>query len=128
MMAGMRSILSLLMLAATGSTLHAASTVWTFTNPVIPLAAASGPAELSYYDAFADGWGPTLTSFGKASALGLPALPGGDADVMAFPACSPQQGFRLVHNAAPNGSYEPDSRTSNYTIIVDVLYPASSDA
>jgi glycerophosphoryl diester phosphodiesterase len=128
MMAYMRSILSLLMLAATGSTLHAASTVWTFTNPANPLTASSGPAELSYYDPFADGWGPTLTSFGKASTLGLPALPGGDADVMAFPACSPQQGFRLAHNAAPNGSYEPDGRTSNYTIIVDVLYPASSDA
>lgn len=72
MIAVMRSILSLLMLAASASTLHAASTVWTFANPANPLTASSGPAELSYYDPFADGWVPSLTSFGKASAPGLP--------------------------------------------------------
>lgn len=66
---------------------HGASTLWTFGNAGNPLAAASGTAVLAYHDPNADNWGPALTSFAKASALGLPALPGGDADVMSFPAC-----------------------------------------
>lgn len=107
----------------------AASTVWNFSAPAARLDAASGTATLTYHDPNAEGWGPLQTSFGKASALSLPALPGGDAEVMSFPACTQAQGFLLTHNAAANGVYgEIDSRVSNYTIVMDLLYPAASSA
>ena len=124
----MRSICVSLILVSLVLPAAAASTEWTFANPADRLAATGGPAALAYHDPAAEGWGPALTTFGRASALGLPAMPGGDADVMAFPACAAQQGYRLTHGAMPNGAFEPDGRVSNYTIIMDVLFPAASDA
>ena len=124
----MRSICISLILVSLVLPAAAASTEWTFSNPADRLAATGGPAALAYHDPAADGWGPALTTFGRASALGLPAMPGGDADVMAFPACTAQQGYRLTHGAMPNGAYEPDGRVSNYTIVMDVLFPAASDS
>jgi glycerophosphoryl diester phosphodiesterase len=107
----------------------AAPTVWNFSNPTNRFAAASGDATLSYYDPDSTGWGPANTLFGKAAAtFGLPTIPGGDPDVMRFPACTARQGYRIAHDSAPNGPYgETDAKVSNYTLIFDVLFPAASD-
>src|SRR5688572_12319840 len=106
-----------------------AATLWNFSNPSDRLAAAFGPGTLTYHDPDGTGWGSTGTAFGKASAFGLPAMPGGDADIMRFPACGPRQGFRIDHNSPANGPYgETANRVSNYTLIFDVLFPAVSDA
>lgn len=104
-----------------------AQSVWTFSNAADRLAAAAGGGTLAYFDPATTGWG-AQTVFGKTGALGLPALPGGDADVMCFPACTAGQGFALTHGAAANGPFgETDGLVSNYTIIMDVLWPAASD-
>jgi len=105
-----------------------AQTVWNFQDPGNRLLAASGPGTLAYHDPDSSGWGSTLTRFGKASDFGLPAMAGGDPDVMGFPACTARQGYVLTHGGAPNGPYgETDALVSNYTLLMDVLFPGGSD-
>ncbi|MDI6449605.1 discoidin domain-containing protein [Anaerobaca lacustris] len=79
------------------------------------LRASFGPGTLGYYGASSD-----LVSFGTASAFGLPALPGGDAAVMQFPAFSPSQGLSFDTASPPSGG---GSMVNQYTMIWDVLYP-----
>lgn len=103
-------------------------TLWNFDNVTNRLAAASGPGTLGYHDPAGTGWGPALTAFGKASSFGLPAMPGGDPDVMRVPAMTAQQGYRVAHGGAANGPYgESNGRISNYTLVMDVLFPPASD-
>lgn len=101
-------------------------TVWNFDDPQNPLAAATGPAVLTYRDPANTGWGPRLTKFAKASALGLPPVGGGDAYVMEFPATDKNQGYTITHNSLPNGVFAWDGYVSNYTLIMDVLWPLES--
>ena len=127
------SVVCALALAAGMPTLAAAqsgslATLWTFDKPEARLAPSSGTAALDYFDPDGSGWGAKNTRFGKASSFGLPPMTGGDPDVMHVPACSPRQGFRLLHKATPNGPFgRTHSVVSNYTLIFDVLYPAASD-
>jgi len=121
-------LLAALMSLACVGHVQAAGTLFNFTNTTNRFAAASGAGILVYHDPGASGWGPTLTTFGKASALGLPAMTGGDPDVMRFPAATPLQGYRLAHAAPANGPYgETVGKISNYTLIIDVLFPSASD-
>jgi glycerophosphoryl diester phosphodiesterase len=107
---------------------QAAASLWNFDNAGDRLAASSGPGVLTYHDPDATGWGPANSAFGKASSFGLPAMTGGDADVMRFPACTGRQGYRIAHGGAANGPYgETAGKISNYTLIMDVLYPGTSD-
>jgi glycerophosphoryl diester phosphodiesterase len=99
-------------------------TLWNFDNPLARLAASSGPAELRFRDPSGAGWGPQQTQFAKASALGLPLVDGGDADVMAFPATGSDQGYTLTHHAAANGVFMDQGLVSNYSLVMDVLWPA----
>jgi 5'-nucleotidase/UDP-sugar diphosphatase len=104
------------------------ATLWTFANPSDRLAPVSGTATLEFFNPDATGWGPRNTSFGTASSLGLPGMTGGDAHVMRFPASTARQGYVLTHGAPPNGPFgETDGLVSNYSLIVDVLYPSASD-
>lgn len=106
----------------------AVQTVWNFSDPGDRFAPTSGSGVLACHDPGGTGWGASQTVFGKASALGLPAMPGGDADVMAFPACTAQQGYAMTHGGVANGPYgETDHLVSNYTLLMDVLFPAASD-
>jgi len=116
-------------LGALGGTAAAGPSLFTFANPADRLAPATGAASLAYYDADGGGWGPAETQFGKASSFGLPLIEGVDPDVMAFPACTPAQGYLLTHAGDPNGAYGPGAGdlTSNYTLVFDIYYPASSD-
>lgn len=123
MMKSASALLSLIAVSVSG-----AATVWDFSIPAAPLTAASGPGTMSYYDPAATNWAAAQVSFAKASALGLPALPGGDADVMVFPACSAQQGFLVTHGESASGVYgETLGLVSSYTMIMDVYYPPSSN-
>jgi 5'-nucleotidase / UDP-sugar diphosphatase len=108
--------------------IQAAATLWNFDNASDRLAAASGPGVLTYHDPDGTGWGPVETEFGKASTLGLPSMPGGDPDVMRFPACTASQGYRVDHGGAANGPYgDTHVRVSNYTLVLDLLFPTASD-
>lgn len=105
-----------------------AATVWTFDDPQQRLGAFSGAAELKYRDPARTGWGEQLTQYAKASALGLPLINGEDPDVMAFPATTPGQGYTLTHRSSPNGVFINDGLVSNYTVIMDVLWPEDGTA
>ena len=106
----------------------AADSVWTFGNAGDRLAAAQGPGVLTFWDPDGTNWGGGATAFGTASGFGLPALPGGDASVMRFPTCSAREGYVVAHGGAANGAYgDTDGLTSNYTVILDILYPAAND-
>jgi len=79
------------------------------------LRATLGAGTLDYYGASSG-----LVLFGTASSFGLPALPGGDASVMQFPAFSPSQGLSFDTASEPSGG---GSMVNQYTMIWDVLYP-----
>jgi hypothetical protein len=81
----------------------------------------SGPGRLSYFN------GATTSAavgFGTASGFGLPALPGGDAQVMSIPAFGPTQGLFLRPGTGPNGG---GSYINQYTMGFDILFPNSAD-
>jgi len=65
-----------------------------------------------------------VVSFGTASSFSLPALPGGDATVLQFPAFTNQQGL-LFDTASPaNGG---GAGINQYTLIWDILIPSVDD-
>jgi hypothetical protein len=71
--------------------------------------------------------GPTSqgTHFGTTTALGIPNIGGGVANVMGFPAATNNMGFYMPTPANANGG---GSLVNEYTLIMDVLYPSASDA
>jgi len=102
-------------------------TLWKFDITAEPLKASFGPGTLIYLDSQGTGWGPIKTKFKKASELGLPPLPGGDAQVMGFPETTPDEGYSIKPNSLPNGVFKDQGLISNYTLIMDILWPLSSD-
>lgn len=102
--------------------------VWTFSDPGTRFQADGGPGTLNYWDPNNTGWGTTLTSFGSTSTFSLPQLADGpDAGVMSFPKTSSNQGFVLTHNEPANGDFSSSGLVSNYTLVMDVLWPAASN-
>lgn len=79
-------------------------------------------ASLAYADG---GGGPTETgtTFGSTAALGIPAINGTSALVMRFPGATGGMGFNMP-TPPPNGR---GSFVDNYSLILDVLYPLTSD-
>jgi hypothetical protein len=66
------------------------------------------------------------TQFGTTASFGIPDIGGKSANVMLVPeTVSPMTGYLLKHGAAANGG---GLYVNQYTLIMDVLYPASSDA
>jgi hypothetical protein len=68
-------------------------------------------------------WSMTTTGavqYGTASSFGLPAMPGGDAGVMRYPAFDPTQGLILRTGAQPNGG---GAFINQYTMVWDLLLP-----
>jgi hypothetical protein len=79
------------------------------------LSATLGPATLEF-EPGTEG----LVTFGTASSLGLPALSGGDAGVMSFPAFSPTEGLRLEPATSANGGGD---YVNQYSLVFDLLIP-----
>ncbi len=72
----------------------------------------------------AQGTAISQSVFGTTTSLGLPNIGGQVAQVMRFPAmASSADGYKLFPNAAANGS---TSDVNKYTLVMDILYPASS--
>ncbi|MGH7972608.1 MAG: immunoglobulin domain-containing protein, partial [Limisphaerales bacterium] len=77
---------------------------------------------------FSDGpGGPTDlgTTFGTTTSLGIPDINGTPAHVMRFPVASLGMGYLMPNPLNPNAG---GSLVNDYTLIMDVLYPASADA
>jgi len=108
--------------------LEQARSAWNFTDLAQPLLADNGPSFLSYRDPNQTGWGAQSTVFGTTTSLGLPDLPDGPANVMGFAKTSAEQGYTITHNVAPNGDFKAGGKVSDYTIVLDILWPSASDA
>jgi hypothetical protein len=77
---------------------------------------------------YADGsGGPTQlgTSFGTTTSFDIPNINGTVANVMQFPAATNGMGYLMPDPATANGG---GSTVNEWTLIMDVLYPAGSDA
>ena len=94
------------------------TTLWNFEGSFAP---TSGPGSMSVR-------GGASVAFGTASSFGLPLLPGGDSGVLSFPAFTAAQGLNVDHASAPNGVHIGDGWVSNYTLVMDVYWPASSNS
>jgi hypothetical protein len=79
------------------------------------LVATFGPGTLDYFGASSG-----AVTFGTASSFGLPALPGGNASVMQFPAFTPSQGLAFDPASAASGG---GNMVNQYTMIWDLLVP-----
>lgn len=67
----------------------------------------------------------TGTQFGTTTALGIPNINGVVANVMKFPSGTNNMGYLMPAPANPNGG---GSTVNEWTLIMDLLYPAASDA
>ncbi|MGE3313307.1 MAG: immunoglobulin domain-containing protein, partial [Limisphaerales bacterium] len=108
-------------LAATTPTSHAAvSGQWDFEAG--NLTATTGQA-LEY----ADGPGgdtSAATAFGTTTSFGIPNIAGAEAKVMRFGTNTIPAGYYLYTPAVPNGG---GSQVNQWTLLLDVLYPAVSN-
>jgi hypothetical protein len=59
------------------------------------------------------------TRFGTTRSFGIPDIGNVETAVMAFPACSPNMGYVLTHDAEPNGR---GAMLNQYTLVADVLW------
>ncbi|MBE7499489.1 MAG: hypothetical protein HS113_04120 [Verrucomicrobiales bacterium] len=109
-----------LLLGGSGFVRAAVVGQWDFENG--NLAATVGPA-LDYNDG---GGGATQqrTRFGTTTSLGLPDIGGQPARVMGFDAFTNPEGYTLPTPGSGNGGGE---LINQYTLIMDVYYPPSSD-
>jgi glycerophosphoryl diester phosphodiesterase len=101
-------------------------TIWIFDDPANRLLAWSGDDELTFYDPNSTGWPAAKIAFGSASSFGLPLPSGGNPQVMRFSHTLPTEGLKLDFNDPPNGVFAANGWVANYTLVFDVLYPASS--
>lgn len=101
-------------------------TIWTFSDPADRLRQLCGDDALTFYDPNLTGWPATKIAFGSASSFGLPLPPGGNPEVMRFSHTLPTEGLKLDFNDPPNGIFKDNGWVANYTLVFDVLYPASS--
>ncbi len=109
---------AILIVAWSAANLYAGQTVWNFDGGLTP---TSGSGAITYR-----GDTGSLVQFGTARGFGLPDLPGGDSGVMFIPATTAAQGVYLDHASPPNGVYVDNGWVSNYTLVFDLLWPATS--
>lgn len=98
-------------------------TVWNFEGVSHPLKPSYGLAKLLWRGKESGGFKLKAMDVRK---WGLPALPGGKTKAVAFPAFGPEGGLTILHQYPANGVFKELGRVSNYTLIWDVFWPASS--
>lgn len=101
-------------------------TIWNFNNTESPLAADFGPSELSFFDPAEKNWWLEKSEFKSASELGLPLINNEDSGVLAFTRHSPTEGLVVTHNVPANGDFASAQKVSDYTLVMDLLWPESS--
>ena len=103
------------------------TTIWNFNDSTQPFKTDRGVATMTYRDTANSGWGPTRTLFISTGIPGLPNLPDGTSGVMAFPKTASTEGYAITHRFPANGAFKASGLVSNYTLVMDVLWPSSSD-
>ena len=99
-------------------------TVWNFDNTASPLTADFGPSVLSYFDPEEKDWGPEETQYKTTTELGISDLSDGPSGVMAFSRHAPTEGLHINLNTPANGDYAADGMVSDYTLVMDLYWPA----
>lgn len=101
--------------------------VWQFSDPTQPFKAQTGTALMAFHDPNQTGWSTSSTLFGTAAEFGIPnpALP--NALLLEFPATTQEQGLSVTHSATPNGDFAFLGRLSQYTLVMDIYWPLSSE-
>lgn len=64
------------------------------------------------------------TQYGTTTSFGIPDIAGKVANVMAVADINPTPGYTMKHGAEPNGGGQ---YVNQYTLIMDLLFPSSSD-
>ena len=103
------------------------TSIWNFDDPAQRFKTDRGVATLAYRDTTGSGWGPVRTTFPATGGAALPNLPDGASSVMAFAKTAPSEGYTLTHNFPPSGAFKNSGLVSNYSVVMDVLWPATSD-
>ncbi|MDE3271124.1 metallophosphoesterase [Pseudoalteromonas sp. G4] len=101
-------------------------TIWNFNNLDAPFDADFGPGELKYFDPLGKNWGPERSPFVTTASANITSLPDGDSGVLAFGRHSPSQGLELEHNAPANGDFYFSNKVSDYTLVMDIMWPETS--
>src|ERR1041385_2106382 len=122
-----RNLLTLLLtfctlLLCTSTLLSSDLGQWDFNSSNLVQTAGASLGNLQY----ADGAGTTsnLTVFSSTTAFGIPNIGGSPAVVMKFPVATNGMGYLMPTPSANGGG----STVNEWTMIMDVLYPAASDA
>jgi hypothetical protein len=94
---------------------------WTYESQDLFFSARIGQImwELDSETANTEAFGRT----GQAPFAAVPHINGQQATFLKFPKTSPTGGYNVPHSAAPNGG---GAGINQYTIIMDVLFPAAS--
>ncbi len=103
------------------------STAWQFDDANAPLSPLRGEAELRYFDPDNNQDTAEKTRFVNTQTEGINPLPTGHADVLAFSDYGPDEGIALFHNAQANGDYQAQGLVADYTLVMDLYWPSSSD-
>ncbi|WP_269618543.1 metallophosphoesterase [Zhongshania sp. BJYM1] len=103
------------------------TTVWQFDDSDQPFAADFGPAQLSFFDPEANASSAAVTRFVSTTELGISDLPDGASGVLAFDDYRPDEGLVLRHNGLANGAFAELGLVSDYTVVMDLYWPAASD-
>jgi 5'-nucleotidase / UDP-sugar diphosphatase len=108
---------------------NTAETDWQFDLTDSPLQATSGPGQLSYFDPDNTNWWPSKIQFATASQHNIPAYPNQAPDkyIMSVAGLDSNQGLVLRHQAAANGDFSDQNLVSDWTLVIDILSPTSSD-
>ncbi|CCQ12454.1 5'-nucleotidase [Pseudoalteromonas luteoviolacea B = ATCC 29581] len=101
-------------------------TIWNFNDLTSPFHKDVGPSELAFFDPDNDEWWVEDSQFEMASKLNLPLINSEDSGVLAFPRHSPLQGLLLTHHVPANGDYSTQGKVSDYTVVMDILWPEQS--
>jgi len=100
---------------------------WNFNNFDNPLQSDYGPSHLDYYDPGSKNWGKEETIYETTTKLNITPLPDGESGVMAFSRHSPSEAIALYPNSIPNGDFKNNGWISDYTIVMDIMWPTDSD-
>ena len=101
--------------------------LWDFNNPADPFAPTAGAngGAMTYSDG-SGGATAAQTVFGSTTSFGIPDINGQPAQVMSFPASLEPMGYNMPIPPTANGPTGFEGLLNDWTIIFDVLYPASS--
>ena len=101
-------------------------TVWQFDNSEESFLADYGPSTMKLFNPENKSYSDEVI-FKKISQLdeSIPTLAGGDAGVMKFPRFKISEGLKVRHNTDANGDFTNAGLVSDYSLVVDVLWPSA---